>query len=129
MFDAIHLPDAVPAICGAAQVETFKMRQHQYRLGVVVFVNDRRQHHDLRLKARTPDRRLPVMRRVGIAREIATPSDARTLQGRGYPAVRSVRWSGSPDDIRRCGANIPKRSQRLECVLCAHMPPEIANRC
>ena len=83
----------------------------------------------LRLKARTPDRRLPIMRRVRIAREIANPNDERTLQGRGWQSLRSMRWSGSPDDIRRCGANIPKRNQRQGCALCARMPPEIANRC
>ena len=112
MFDAIHLPDTVPAIGGAAQVEAIEMRQRQGRFGVAFLVTDRGQHYRLRLQVWRPDRRLPVMRRVGIAREIATPSEPRTLQGRGQPPLRSMRWSGSPDDIRRCGASIPKRSQR-----------------
>src|SRR5690606_8294125 len=98
MRNAVRLPDAVPAIGSAAHIEAVEMRQRQYRFGVVVLVIDWRQHHGLRLKARTPDRRLPIMRRVGSAREIANPSDARTLRGRGQPPLRSMRWSGSPDD-------------------------------
>jgi len=119
----------VPAIGGAAQVETVKMRQRQYRFGVAILVIDRRQHHRLRLKARTPERRLPVMRRVGIAREIASPSDARMLQARGHSAARSARWFGNPDDNRRSDADTPRQSRRPEFVSCACMPPATASRC
>src|SRR5690606_13128141 len=90
MRDAIDLPDAVPAIGSTAQVEAGEMRQRQYWFGVAVHVLDGRQHHSLRLKARTPDWWRPVKRRVGIAREIATPSDPRTLQARGRTVPRTV---------------------------------------
>ena len=60
---------------GAAQVKAIEMRQRQYWFGIAVLVIDRQQHHRLRVKIRIPDRRLRVMLRVGIAREIASPSD------------------------------------------------------
>ena len=129
MCDAIHLPDAVPAIGSAAQIEAGEMGKRQYRFGVAVLMLDRREHHRLRLKARTPDWWRPVMRRVGIAREIATPSDLRTLQGHGRTVLRLVRWSGTPDDNRHSGADIPKRNRRPKCASHACMPPANASRC
>ena len=76
MRHAIDLPYTVPAIGRAAQVEAGEMGKPDYGLGRPCEMFDGRQFNGLRTKARLPEDRLPVGRRVGIAGEIATPNAA-----------------------------------------------------
>lgn len=55
MRDTIDLPDAMPAIGSLAQVETVKMRQRNYWLGLSVAMLHRGKPDGLRLKAWAPE--------------------------------------------------------------------------
>lgn len=121
-------PMSVPATAARRRSRPSRCASVNIGFGVAVPMLDRRKHHRLRMKAR--DSRLVAARHAASG----SHGKSQTLAMRerfkvGQPLRRSMRWSGSPDDIRRCGANIPKRNQRQGCALCARMPPEIANRC
>ena len=76
MRDAIDLPDSMPAIGRAAQVEAGEMGEPDYRLGRSVVMFDGGQLDGLRANAGLPEEGLPIRGRLGIAGEIATPNAA-----------------------------------------------------
>ena len=76
MRHATDLPDAVPAIGGAAQIEAGEMSERDNRFRIAVMMLDGQQFHGLRPDTRIPEERLFVGGCVRVAREIATPSAA-----------------------------------------------------
>ena len=89
MRDAIHLPDAVPAIGRAAQVQVIEMCERDDGFGRVRLILDRRQNDRLWPKPWRPEQGLAIRRCVGIGWEIATPNAGRRLPTGRSPVASS----------------------------------------
>lgn len=76
MCGAIDLPDTMPTVCRAAQVETIEMRKRDGCFRLAVAILHRRKHYSLWLKARIPEQGLPVGRRFRIGGKTGAPSVA-----------------------------------------------------
>ncbi|BCH20987.1 hypothetical protein MesoLjLb_07720 [Mesorhizobium sp. L-8-3] len=73
---ALDQPDAMPAICGLAQIEAVEMRQRYDWLRFAVVMLHGREPYGLRLKAWAPEQGLPIRWGFRIGRKIAAPSVA-----------------------------------------------------
>ena len=128
MLDAIHLPNAVPAIGCAAQDETVEMCEIDGRLSPCGRGFGRDQFDGLRLESGRPEQRIAIRRFVGVVREIATPNAERRLPVRLRSAVLPAQEAGSPAGSRDCDGDIPRRNRRRGWSSYARKPPAPANR-
>lgn len=86
MRNPIDLPDAMPAIYSATQVEAVEMGERNDTLRLVAAMPRGGEHYCLRLKAWIPEQGLPIRRGFRIGWKIATPSAGRRLPGDPIPA-------------------------------------------
>lgn len=98
------------------------------RTARVDYMRDRQQHEGVRMHVWRPERSLKISRRVWIAWERATPSDAQTIPVVSRPACGSAPTSGSLGDIRRCGADTPKQNRKRQAAKYTRRPQGATTR-